>query len=230
MIGRATFGVWVAVGMVSAICALSACQRLRLHERRSGATPASASAAAARSRPPAGPIASAPSLPSAADVRPSTPPHYVEVSVGAVGPTPHGNVVLLLDPSKHRAVPIFIGESEAFSIKLRLAHRSYPRPLSHDLLEAILRKFGGRVEQVRIERVVDNAYVATVVVTRDRESFELDARSSDAVALALGGEVPIFMAEDVLKSAAVDLDRLPPMTPPENPDAALPPEQKGVAM
>jgi bifunctional DNase/RNase len=136
----------------------------------------------------------------------------------------------LLDPSKHRAVPIFIGESEAFSIKLRLAHQSYPRPLSHDLLETILRKLGGRVEQVRVERLVENAYVATVVVVRDQERFELDARSSDAIALALGGQVPIFMAEDVLRSTAVELDRLPPFTPPEQEDASSPSEQTGVAM
>jgi hypothetical protein len=139
-------------------------------------------------------------------------------------------VVLLLDPGKHRAVPIFIGESEALSIKLRLAHRSYPRPLSHDLLDTIMHKLGGQVEQVRVERLLDNAYVATVVVVRDKERFELDARSSDAIALALGSQVPIFMAEEVLRTTAVDLDRLPPITPPEAEDGASPSEQTGVAM
>jgi hypothetical protein len=209
---------------------LGACMRSRSQERRSDVTPPgsrSASAGAPRASTSA-------ALEPTSDPRPSagppTPDHYVEVSVGAVGPTPHGPVVLLLDPSKHRAVPIFIGESEAFSIKLRLAHRSYPRPLSHDLLETILHKLGGRVEQVRVERLVENAYVATVVVVRDHERFELDARSSDAIALALGSQVPIFMAEDLLRTTAVDLDRLPPITPAE-PEVGTPPsEQTGVAM
>jgi bifunctional DNase/RNase len=217
-----------------ATVALAACMRPRSHDRRSDVTPPGSSSASADAvRLPVGPGAST-SAALEPGPRPSaglpTPEHYVEVSVGAVGPTPRGHVVLLLDPSKHRAVPIFIGESEAFSIKLRLAHRSYPRPLSHDLLETILHKLGGRVEQVRVERLVENAYVATVVVVRDQERFELDARSSDAIALALGSQVPIFMAEDVLRSTAVELDRLPPITPPEREDGSPPSEQTGVAM
>jgi bifunctional DNase/RNase len=142
-------------------------------------------------------------------------------------------MVLLLDPDQRRAVPVFIGESEAFSIRLRLSEQHYPRPLTHDLLDSMVAKLGGKIEQVRVERVEEGAFVATVVLTRAGEVSELDARTSDAIALALGNRAPILMAEEVLKSSALDLDRLPKMTPPDPatpPNAAEPSGSAGVEM
>lgn len=189
-------------------------------------------------KPPSSPASAV----SRASAEPASPSHvllppgklrYVQVSVGAVGPTSHGNMVLLLDPDKRRAVPVFIGESEAFSIRLRLSRQHYPRPLTHDLLDSMLVKLGGKVEQVRVERVEEGAFVATVVLTRAGEVSELDARTSDAIALALGNRAPIMMAEEVLQSAALDLDRLPKITPPDEPlpsPASEPAGSSGVEM
>jgi bifunctional DNase/RNase len=155
---------------------------------------------------------------------------YVAVTVRGVGETPHGHVVLLLGPDGRHAVPIFVGETEAFSIQLRLEKKRYPRPLTHDLLESVLCRLGGKVERVRVERIENNAFIATVVVTRNQERFELDARSSDAIALALGSRVPIYMAAELLQSAALDLDRLPAMTAPNNEAVPEAGNEEGIRM
>ncbi len=133
---------------------------------------------------------------------------YRPVEVGGVSYGKDGNVVLLVDLGANIAVPIFVGPTEALSIELRLDGRRYRRPLTHDLFDATLRRLGGRVERVTIDRLEDDTFHATVVIRDGEECFALDARSSDAIALALGNRAPIQIAESVVSRAGVDLSRL----------------------
>jgi uncharacterized protein len=130
------------------------------------------------------------------------------MTVGGIAPTPQGNAVLLIDEDKKLGIPIFIGEAEALSIQLRLEKRRYDRPLTHDLLDSMMGKLGGHVESVRVDKVQDNIYFGTVIVMTGGRRIELDSRSSDAVALALGNEAPIFVARQVVDRAAIALEEL----------------------
>jgi len=132
---------------------------------------------------------------------------------GYVRMTVHGlfeDVVLLMDPDHQKVVPIAVADAEALSIRLRLAKRPFVRPLTHDLMDSVLARLGDRVESVRVERVEDDSFVATVVIDDHGKRLEFDARSSDAIALALGNDAPIFVAKKVLEQAGHALDQLLP--------------------
>ncbi len=141
------------------------------------------------------------------------PAGFVRMTVRGVAPTPQGNAVLLVDAQQKRGVPIFVGETEALSIRLRLSNRRYPRPLTHDLLDSALDELGAKVEYVRVDKLENNVFFGTVVLTSGKKFIELDARSSDAVAMALGRDVPIFMARSVYEKSAIDLDQIPSEKP-----------------
>lgn len=125
---------------------------------------------------------------------------------------------LMLDPSsnvpivilKHEAsqvfLPIWIGVFEANAIALRIEGVDTPRPMTHDLLRATLEQLGARVEKVVISDLKDNTFYALIHLQRNGESVHVDARPSDAIALALRTEAPIFVTKPVLdKAQAVDL-------------------------
>lgn len=158
----------------------------------------------------AGDASSALPAPSVAAPRP-TPEGYRRVTVGGVAPTSAGNAVLLIESSRALAVPIFVGETEALSIQLRLQKRHYPRPLTHDLLERMLHGLGGRVVEARVDALRDNVFHASVRVqqlTTGKGASEqtFDSRASDAVALAIGSQAPIFVHDSVLTRTGVSLD------------------------
>ena len=125
--------------------------------------------------------------------------------MGGVAPIGDSSAVLLVDLERQRAVPIFIGETEALTIQLRLERRSYARPLTHDLLDSMMKSLGGEVESVRVDKLDRDVFYGKVVLHDGDRRTELDARSSDAVAVALGHAVPIFMAKGVLVRAGIAL-------------------------
>jgi len=165
--------------------------------------------ARAKTAAPASP-APAGSTPAEARATPTIaiPRGFVQMTVGGVAPTAQGNAVLLVDADKKLGIPIFIGQAEALAIQLRLEKRRYDRPLTHDLMDSMMGKLGGRIESVRVDKVQDNVYFGTVIVASGARRIELDSRSSDAVALAVGSDAPIFVAEQVVKHAAVSLQDL----------------------
>jgi bifunctional DNase/RNase len=148
---------------------------------------------------------------------------YVTVTVGGVAMTDDGNVVFLVDPTGSSAVPIFIGSAEAFSIQLRLDERRFRRPLTHDLFDAAVNRLGGRVVNVRIDQIKSNTFHATLVVAQGKERYELDARSSDAIAIAVGNGTPIHMAKAVIEESGVDVARLEALTKTREPPARVAP-------
>jgi bifunctional DNase/RNase len=152
------------------------------------------------------------------------------MSVAGVATTTAGNAVVLLDGERKRALLIFVGDSEALSIELRLNHQNFPRPLTHDLLESALERLGAEVESVRVDRLVNTTFHGTVVLNDGTRKIELDARSSDAIALALGNGAPIYVAREVLDSAGVDFDNLRELPMRDAGPPAVPAERKSIEL
>jgi bifunctional DNase/RNase len=112
-----------------------------------------------------------------------------------------GFVVLLKGAEDHRSLPIFIGAPEAQAIAIQLNAIAIPRPLTHDLIKSILDQQECRLRRVEISDLKDGTFYATLVIERDGREMPVDARPSDAIALALRCAAPLFVAEDVMDEA-----------------------------
>lgn len=128
-------------------------------------------------------------------------------------------VIILCDESGKRALPIWIGPHEGEIIAIGLNEFSTPRPLTFNFFVSLLQVINAEVEQVRVETLKENIFYAIVKVRCGKKVSELDARPSDAIALAVLTGSPIFAAEDVLERAGADIP----------PTAKVAPERKGVA-
>jgi len=131
------------------------------------------------------------------------PEGFGVMTVAGVSPMDGGGTVMLLTEDRTRVVPIGVGGTEALTIALRAEGEVYTRPLTHDLFDEVLAQLGAEVVQVRIDALRDRIFVATVTVQQGRKRFEVDARSSDAIALALGAGIPILVADSVLALAGL---------------------------
>ncbi len=136
------------------------------------------------------------------------PDDYIPMTPRSTSGSDYGGVILLYNPSGEIAVPIFVGGTEALSIQLRLAKRRYRRPLTHDLLDSILEQLDVTMLRAQVDRLEDNVYIGTVVLRQDKRVISLDARPSDAIALAIGNQVPIYVSQKLVDQAGVKLDEL----------------------
>jgi bifunctional DNase/RNase len=116
------------------------------------------------------------------------------------------HVVILKDNVGDRYLPIWIGAWEASAIAMRLQGLAAERPLTHDLFTAALDQLGVRVARVVVSDLADETYHAQLVLERDGIEEEVDARPSDALAIAVRTESPIYCAESVLAQAALSAD------------------------
>jgi uncharacterized protein len=104
-----------------------------------------------------------------------------------------------------RSFPIVIGLTEAQAIERRLKGISIKRPQTHDLLANVIEHLGGKLESISINDLADHTFFATLDVrTRDGEIVHIDSRPSDAIALGIAGNVPVYVAEHVLDAASKD--------------------------
>lgn len=128
-----------------------------------------------------------------------------EVRALVLDPTTKTPVLLLKDRNSTKAMPIWIGEQEAMSIAIELQGHTFPRPLSHDLMKELLSTLGGNLERAVITSVKESTYYASLVV-RDAAGArrDIDARPSDAVALALRTHAPIYIEEAVFEKSAIE--------------------------
>lgn len=128
----------------------------------------------------------------------------VEMRVQRVGIDPRRNAVLILaDAEDRRLLPIYIGFYEAQSIAMAMSGEDIGRPLTHDLLLSVLEAMEGRLEEIRITRLVDRTFYAVLRVATRGRGLEMDCRPSDAVALAVRTGARIMVAEEVLEVAQV---------------------------
>ena len=110
-------------------------------------------------------------------------------------------IVLLHDPDGSRYLPIWIGVFEANAIALTMEGLEPPRPMTHDLLHSSLQLMGARVRKVTISDLKENTFYAVISIQGPGGEHAIDSRPSDAIALALRAEAPIFAHRTVLESA-----------------------------
>lgn len=127
----------------------------------------------------------------------------VEILGLSASPSAGGAYALLLKESfGNRRLPIIIGSFEAQSIALEMEGIKPPRPLTHDLLKETIDNLGGTVIEVIIDELKDNTFFAKVILEVSSLTNEIDSRPSDAIALAVRTQAPIFVSEEVMKNAA----------------------------
>ncbi len=112
-------------------------------------------------------------------------------------------VVILKDPISERYLPIFIGPCEAEAIAMRLQNVHTERPMTHDLLKAMIAELGGEVQHIVVNDLRNDTFYAQIAVELDGETRLVDSRPSDAIALAVRLDVPIYVAEAVMERASI---------------------------
>jgi bifunctional DNase/RNase len=124
----------------------------------------------------------------------------IEVVVSKLGIDPGTKtyVVVLQEKGGARLLPIWIGQAEAESIVMHMHNMKRARPLTHDLCKTIITGLGATLRRVQITRVENNTYYGELLLDRDANSIRVDSRPSDAIAIALRLEAPIFAAESLL--------------------------------
>ncbi|PSN11151.1 hypothetical protein C7271_25005 [filamentous cyanobacterium CCP5] len=126
------------------------------------------------------------------------------IALDAVSRSP---VVLLRDTADRRALPIYIGQEQAKSIIGALENQTSPRPLTHDLLVSFLDEWSMALERVVIHALKDNTFYALLTLVQGENKREIDARPSDAIAIALRVDAPIWVMEEVVADASIPVDR-----------------------
>ena len=116
--------------------------------------------------------------------------------------------VILKELNGDRTLPIIIGEYEAQSIALGLENIKPPRPITHDLTLNIIESFGAQIDRVIVTELKNNTYYAIVQLRRKMKVYEIDSRPSDAIALAVRNNIPIFVAEEVMDKGAYTSEEL----------------------
>ena len=115
-------------------------------------------------------------------------------------------IVILKDTTTDRYLPIWIGPCEADAITIELQEVPPQRPLTHDLLKAVIQEFGGRIVHILISDLRNDVYYARIVVEVNGRQIEIDSRPSDAIALGVRAKAPIFVSDMVMERAAIRPD------------------------
>jgi bifunctional DNase/RNase len=118
-----------------------------------------------------------------------------------VDPITNTPIVLLRDKSGDRVLPIWVGIFEANAIALQIENVATPRPMTHDLLRNVIQDLHASVEKVVVSDIQDNTFFAVIHLVVDGAPLAIDARPSDAIALALRSRAPIFVEESVIENA-----------------------------
>jgi hypothetical protein len=118
-------------------------------------------------------------------------------------PTTNMPIIVLKDVDSESVLPIWVGVFEANAIALEIEKISPPRPMTHDLLKNAITGLGATVERVVVTELRNDTFLAAVWATRNGEPIMIDARPSDAIALAMRTDSPIYVEEEVLNSSRV---------------------------
>jgi uncharacterized protein len=120
-----------------------------------------------------------------------------------VDPSTNMPIVLLKDPQSEALLPIWVGIYEAQAIALEVEKAQTPRPLTHDLLKNLVHGLNAQVQRVVVTELKDDTFYAVIWMEQNGEVVAMDSRPSDALALAMRADCPIFVDEDVLRAAKV---------------------------
>jgi uncharacterized protein len=128
-----------------------------------------------------------------------------------VDPVTNMPIIILRDEAGDRVLPIWVGIFEANAIALQIENVATPRPMTHDLLRNVIQDLDGVVEKVVVSELKENTFFAVIHLSVRGEAVLIDARPSDAIALALRTKAPIYVEEDVIDNAKA-LDGTPERT------------------
>lgn len=130
----------------------------------------------------------------------------MNVSGLTIDPYTNSPIMILKEDEGNRSIPIWIGLLEATAIASELESVKFARPMTHDLLKNIIQTFGANIEMVEVCDLKDNTFFALIHLIQKDQQIKMDARPSDAIALALRANAPIFVHEQVFeKSAKIDM-------------------------
>ena len=118
-----------------------------------------------------------------------------------IDPITNMPIIILRDQEGHRILPIWVGVFEANAIALQIENVQTPRPMTHDLLKNIIDDLSAQVERIVVTELKENTFYALIHLRTNGHSIEVDARPSDAIALALRTRSPIFVEEAVIQNA-----------------------------
>jgi bifunctional DNase/RNase len=125
------------------------------------------------------------------------------VSFDLVGKQP---IVLLKTADGNKFLPIWIGHPEAAAILMKLQSQAPPRPMTHDLLSDMLEQLEAQIVRITVTELRENTFYAQITVQQDGREIEVDSRPSDAIALAIRAEAPIFAADHVIEESAIEFE------------------------
>jgi bifunctional DNase/RNase len=125
------------------------------------------------------------------------------VSFDLVGKQP---IVLLKTADGNKFLPIWIGHPEAAAILMKLQGASTPRPMTHDLVTDMLEQLDAQVTRITVTELKENTFYASITVAQNGSEVEVDSRPSDAIALAVRAEAPIFANERVIEESAIEFE------------------------
>ncbi len=133
---------------------------------------------------------------------------FVRADVWTVAQTDQGNVILIRPKESDLVVPIFVGQLETQSILIGLGRVDMPRPLTHDLLVSLIRALDAELARVEIRDLRERTFYANIIIKRADGELTIDARPSDAIALAVRCHAEIYISEDIVETAGVPVDMI----------------------
>lgn len=134
---------------------------------------------------------------------------FLQMKVSGIALDPFTNtpIVILKDNTNDKTLPIWIGFMEASSIAMELEKTPRVRPITHDLVKNLIEKLGFLVSKIEVTDLRNDTFYASMHLKNDTEEYVLDARPSDAIAIALRTDSPIFVNEEVIeKSKNIEID------------------------
>ncbi len=126
------------------------------------------------------------------------------VSFDVIGKQP---IVLLKTVDGNKFLPIWIGHPEAAAILIKLQGTQLPRPMTHDLLTNVIGQFEAEVSRITVTELKDSTFYATLTLAKDGAEIEVDSRPSDALALAVRTDAPIFASNELIEENAIEFER-----------------------
>lgn len=130
--------------------------------------------------------------------------HKATIAGLTMDPTSNTPIIILKVDQSDKAVPIWIGLLEATAIASALQNIEFERPMTHDLLKNLLEKLDCQVTRVEVCDLRDNTFYARIHCTTQAETFSIDSRPSDAIAIALRFQAPIFLDDRVIEKSATN--------------------------